>query len=311
MKLSIKKWKGALFALGMGIGIAASLPNSVCAAETKLLQTVETSLQPDSAALPRRTEYGYTAEDVDRAIDRLLSYETDPVRWDIQRQLYRNSVWYSPESQYVDGNGKSYLLVYEGAASNRKQLSYELLSGLTYFPNARVILNTRENRILAGVELTRPFTEAEAYRNYETLLRLVGLVDEVRAQTAGKSAHDKAQWICDFVAGRLSYDFTVQQNSLQDTVGSQRTACVGYNSLTELLFRSTGLSYVSMIASNKETGVMHIFGASKLDGRWLIFDTSNYDNENGIYDKSFIFSELEHEQEGYQNFNLLQSERLN
>ncbi len=309
--MSIKKWKGALFALGMGIGIAASLPNSVCAAETKLLQTVETSLQPDSAALPRRTEYGYTAEDVDRAIDRLLSYETDPVRWDIQRQLYRNSVWYSPESQYVDGNGKSYLLVYEGAASNRKQLSYELLSGLTYFPNARVILNTRENRILAGVELTRPFTEAEAYRNYETLLRLVGLVDEVRAQTAGKSAHDKAQWICDFVAGRLSYDFTVQQNSLQDTVGSQRTACVGYNSLTELLFRSTGLSYVSMIASNKETGVMHIFGASKLDGRWLIFDTSNYDNENGIYDKSFIFSELEHEQEGYQNFNLLQSERLN
>lgn len=311
MKLSIKKWKGALFALGMGIGIAASLPNSVCAAETKLLQTVETSLQPDSAALPRRTEYGYTAEDVDRAIERLLSYETDPVRWDIQRQLYRNSVWYSPESQYVDGNGKSYLLVYEGAATNRKQLSYELLSGLAFFPNARVILNTRDKRILAGVELTRPFTEAEAYRNYETLLRLVGLVDEVRAQTAGKSAHDKAQWICDFVAGRLSYDFTVQQNSLQDTVGSQRTACVGYNSLTELLFRSTGLSYVSMIASNKETGVMHIFGASKLDGRWLIFDTSNYDNENGIYDKSFIFSELEHEQEGYQNFNLLQSERLN
>ena len=311
MKLSIKKWKGALFALGMGIGIAASLPNSVCAAETKLLQTVETSLQPDSAALPRRTEYGYTAEDVDRAIDRLLSYETDPVRWDIQRQLYRNSVWYSPESQYVDGNGKSYLLVYEGAATNRKQLSYELLSGLAFFPNARVILNTRDKRILAGVELNRPFTEGEAYRNYQSLVRLLGLVDEVKAETAGKSAHDKAQWICDFVAGRLSYDFTVQQNSLQDTVGSQRTACVGYNSLTELLFRSTGLSYVSMIASNKETGVMHIFGASKLDGRWLIFDTSNYDNENGIYDKSFIFSELEHEQEGYQNFNLLQSERLN
>ena len=292
--MSIKKWKGALFALGMGIGIATSLPNSVCAAETKLLQTVETSLQPDSAALPRRTEYGYTEEDVDRAIERLLSYETDPIRRDIQRQLYRNSVWYSPENQYVDNNGKSYLLIYEGAATNRKQLSYELLSGLAFFPNARVILNTRDKRILAG-----------------SLVRLLGLVDEVKAETAGKSARDKAQWICDYVAGRLNYDFTIQQNSLQDVVGSRKTACVGYNGFTELLFRSAGLSYVSMIATNKENGIMHIFGTSKLDGRWLIFDTSNYDNENGVYDKSYIFSELEHEQLNYRDFNLLQSERLN
>ena len=59
---------------------------------------------------------------------------------------------------------------------------------------------------------------------------------------------------------------------------SQRTACVGYNGLTELLFRSVGLSYVNMIANNRETGVMHIFGTSKIDGNWLIFDTSNYDN---------------------------------
>lgn len=311
MKLSIKKWKGALFALGMGIGIATSLPGSAHAAETKLMQTVETTLQPDSVALPRRADYGYTEEDVDKAVDRLLSYETDPIRRDIQRQLYRNSVWYSPENQYVDNNGKSYLLIYEGAATNRKQLSYELLSGLAFFPNARVILNTRDKRILAGVELNRPFTEGEAYRNYQSLVRLLGLVDEVKAETAGKSARDKAQWICDYVAGRLNYDFTIQQNSLQDVVGSRKTACVGYNGFTELLFRSAGLSYVSMIATNKENGIMHIFGTSKLDGRWLIFDTSNYDNENGVYDKSYIFSELEHEQLNYRDFNLLQSERLN
>ena len=98
MKLSIKKWKGALFALGMGIGIAASLPGSAHAAETKLMQTVETTLQPDSVALPRRADYGYTEEDVDKAVDRLLSYETDPIRRDIQRQLYRTSTSTTTES---------------------------------------------------------------------------------------------------------------------------------------------------------------------------------------------------------------------
>ena len=92
---------------------------------------------------------------------------------------------------------------------------------------------------------------------------------------------------------------------------SQRTACVGYNGLTELLFRSVGLSYVNMIANNRETGVMHIFGTSKIDGNWLIFDTSNYDNESGPLDASYIFSELEHEAKGYRDFKLLQGERLN
>ena len=66
-----------------------------------------------------------------------------------------------------------------------------------------------------------------------------------------------------------------------------------------------------MIATNRENGIMHIFGASKIEGRWLIFDTTNYDSESGVYDKSYIFSELEHEELNYRDFNLLQSERLN
>lgn len=309
--MSIKSWKGALFALGLGFGVLAALPSNVRAEEQKLVQTVENRLHPDSTALPRRAEYGYVSDDANAVVARLLSYETDAERKEMRRQFYLNSVWYRQDAQYVDENGKPYLLVYEGTASDRRKLSYELLAGLPFFSNAKVLITTKGDKLIAAVELGRPFTEAEAYRNYRNLLRLQGLTEEVKAQTAGKTPREKAQFICDTVAKRLNYDYSLQQNCLQDVVVSQRTACVGYNGLTELLFRSVGLSYVNMIANNRETGVMHIFGTSKIDGNWLIFDTSNYDNESGPLDASYIFSELEHEAQGYRDFKLLQGERLN
>ena len=121
--MSIKSWKGALFALGLGFGVCAALPSNVRAEEQKLIQTVENRLHPDSAALPRRAEYGYVSEDANAVIARLLSYETDAERKEMRRQFYLNSVWYRQDAQYVDENGKPYLLVYEGAASDRKKLS--------------------------------------------------------------------------------------------------------------------------------------------------------------------------------------------
>jgi len=62
----------------------------------------------------------------------------------------------------VDENGKPYLLVYEGAASDRKKLSYELLAGLPFFSNANVLITTKGDKLIAAVELGRPFSEAEA-----------------------------------------------------------------------------------------------------------------------------------------------------
>ena len=83
------------------------------------------------------------------------------------------------------------------------------------------------------------------------------------------------------------------------------TACVGYNALTKILFERCGLPYISVIATEHSGSLQHIFGTAKLNGIWLIFDTTNYDQDYGT-EPYWIFSDTYRQGRYYKDLQLLE-----
>jgi len=106
------------------------------------------------------------------------------------------------------------------------------------------------------------------------------------------------------VAGLFNYDATFDCNAIGPAMTTGRTACVGYNALTELLFRHAGMRYCSIVAKEKGGDMEHIFGCAEVSGHWLVFDTTNYDRD-GSRDPFWIFSDRYREGMFYQDFSLV------
>ncbi|MGP1348803.1 MAG: transglutaminase domain-containing protein [Stomatobaculum sp.] len=251
--------------------------------------------------------YGYTAEDARAAAEALYSFETNAVKKEVDISYLLNSIWYDPANIMAEEDGHSVLRLYGGTPENYRRAYLEALDGLEFFSAPTVLFLTEQNGgLLVGVETGERFTEQQAAENYHTILDFLQTIEEVKAVVAEKDDTDKAKYISDYVAARLTYDDTHQKNSLGDALRSGVTACVGYNTLTELLFEHCGLPYISIVAAAKNEDMEHIFGMSRIGSSWLIFDTTNYDRDNGVRETYWIFSDRYRAGRYYQNFRLVE-----
>ena len=150
------------------------------------------------------------------------------------------------------------------------------------------------------------FEDPINYENYQTILGFLADIEAVKQAAAGRDDADRAKLICDYVADRLAYDSSYQLNSLGDALRTGVSACVGYNSMTELLFEHCGLSYVNVVGEEKNGPMQHIFGMAKIASTWLVFDTTNYDRDSGK-EPFWIFSDQYREGMFYKNLQLVES----
>ncbi len=60
------------------------------------------------------------------------------------------------------------------------------------------------------------------------------------------------------------------------------------------------------VAAAKNEDMEHIFGMSRIGSSWLIFDTTNYDRDNGVRETYWIFSDRYRAGRYYQNFRLVE-----
>ena len=251
--------------------------------------------------------YGYTYEDAVRAAEALYSFEKDPVKKEICSSTLVNSIWYDPDRLVVTGKGTPMLCIYDGPISNYEQSYLLTLDGLEFFANpTAMFLRQGTDRLLLCISLDHRFTEAEAYENYQTILGFLADIEAVKQAAAGRDDADRAKLICDYVADRLAYDSSYQLNSLGDALRTGVSACVGYNSMTELLFEHCGLSYVNVVGEEKNGPMQHIFGMAKIASTWLVFDTTNYDRDSGK-EPFWIFSDQYREGMFYKNLQLVES----
>lgn len=265
------------------------------------------NVTPDPSAPAATGAYGYTVEDARAAAEVLYSFETNAVKKEVDISYLLNSIWYDPANIMMEENGKFFLRLYGGLSENYRRTYLEALDGLEFFSAPTVLFLTEKNGgLLVGVETGERFTEQQAAENYHTIVNFLHTIEEVKAAVAGKDDTDKAKYISDYVAEHLTYDDTHQKNSLGDALRSGVTACVGYNTLTELLFEHCGLPYISIVADAKNEDMEHIFGMSKIGSSWLIFDTTNYDRDNGVRETYWIFSDRYREGRYYQNFRLVE-----
>ncbi|MBQ7534266.1 MAG: hypothetical protein IJT43_01455 [Stomatobaculum sp.] len=251
--------------------------------------------------------YGYSREDAQAVCEYLYGMKTDPVKKEIAKTILMNSIWYDPENIMKESGGKSLLKIYEGPKGNYNKAYLEALDGLEFFPNPTVMfLQTGEGTVIVAVETNGRFTEEQAASNFGTIRSLVPMIEEMKAATAQKDAADTAKYISDYVARVLEYDDNYGRNSLGDAIRYGRTACVGYNSLTELLFEHCGLPYISVVADETGSDASHIFGVSKVKNSWLVFDITNYDREGGN-EPFWIFSDKYREGQYYSNFRMVET----
>lgn len=261
----------------------------------------------DSSAPAATGTCGYTAEDARAAAEALYSFETNEVKKEVDISYLLNSIWYDPANIMTEENGHSVLRLYGGTPENYRRAYLEALDGLEFFSAPTVLFLTEKNGgLLVGVETGERFTEQQAAENYHTILDFLQTIEEVKAAVTEKDDTDKAKYISDYVAARLTYDDTHQKNSLGDALRSGVTACVGYNTLTELLFEHCGLPYISIVAAAKNEDMEHIFGMSRIGSSWLIFDTTNYDRDNDVRETYWIFSDRYRAGRYYQNFRLVE-----
>ena len=215
--------------------------------------------------------YGYTREEAQALCDYLYGVKTDPVKREIAESVLMN------------------------------------LDGLEFFPNPTVMfLQDGTGKVIVAVETGDRFTEEQAAANYATVRGLVPVIEQLKAATAQKDDSDTAKYISDYIAGLLEYDTSFSKNSLGDALRYGVTACVGYNSLSELLFEHCGLPYISIVADEKGSDASHIFGVSKIQNSWLVFDTTNYDREGGN-EPFWIFSDKYREGQFYSNFRMVET----
>lgn len=263
---------------------------------------------PDTEAPVRTDAYGYTEDDARALCEYVYSYETNPVKKEIGISYLMNSIWYDPSNMFRADNGQSLLKLYEGPRANYNRAYLEALDGLEFFATPTVMfLETDEGNVIVAVQTGSRFTEEQAAVNYNVLRTLVPVIEEVKAAVAGKDSMDCAKYICDYVAARLEYDRSFEKNSLADALVYGQTACVGYNALTELLFEHCGIPYVSIVAKEVDNqDSSHIFGMGRIGNSWLVFDTTNYDRENGN-EPFWIFSDKYREGMYYNHFEMVET----
>ena len=251
--------------------------------------------------------YGYSREEAQALCDYLYSVKTDPVKREIAESILMNSIWYDPENIMKESDGRQMLKLYEGPKEHYKKAYLEALDGLEFFPNPTVMfLQDGSGKVIVAVQTGERFTEEQAAANFATARELVPVIEQLKAATAQRDDSDTAKYISDFVAGLLEYDTSFSKNSLGDALRYGVTACVGYNSLSELLFEHCGLPYISIVADEKGSDTSHIFGVSKIQNSWLVFDTTNYDREGGN-EPFWIFSDKYREGQFYSNFRMVET----
>ena len=262
--------------------------------------------QPDTGA-PQPAGMGYSYEQAKVAAEALYSYETDETRKKICVSYVMNSIWYDPAKLMISPTGKPLLVIYEGAESDYNQAYLAAISGLEFFSYPTVCFYTSNHEnLIVGIEMDERFTEAQAAENYGLLLKFLGMITEVQAATAAGDSADKAKYICDYVADRLEYDTTYKKNCLGEALKSGVTACVGYNAMTELLFGHCGVPYISVVAKERGGDTQHIFGMAKIGSAWLVFDTTNYDQDNGK-EAWWLFSDQYREGAYYTDFRMVKT----
>ncbi len=252
--------------------------------------------------------YGYSREEAQALCDYLYGIKTDPVRREIAESMLLNSIWYDPQNIMKESGGSQLLKLYEGPKENYKKAYLEALDGLEFFPNPTVMfLQDGSGKVIVAVQTGSRFTEEQAAENFGTIRGLVPVIEELKAATAQKDDSDTAKFISDYVAGKLEYDTSYGKNSLGDALRYGATACVGYNSLAELLFQHCGLPYISIVADEKGSDASHIFGVSRVQNSWLVFDVTNYDREGGN-EPFWIFSDKYREGQYYSNFRMVETQ---
>ena len=234
--------------------------------------------------------YGYTREDAQAVCDYLYSVKTDPVRQEIAKSVLMNSIWYDPANIMRESGGRQMLKLYEGPKANYKKAYLEALDGLEFFPNPTVMfLQDGSGKVIVAVETGGRFTEEQAAANFGTIRELVPVIEEMKAATAQKDDSDTAKYISDYIARYLEYDTSFSKNSLAG-----------------LLFEHCGLPYISIVADEKSGDASHIFGVSRVQNSWLVFDITNYDREGGN-EPFWIFSDKYREGQFYSNFRMVET----
>ena len=262
--------------------------------------------QPDTGA-PQATGMGYSYEEAKAAAESLYSFETDETRKRICVSYVLRSVWYDPAKLMISPAGKPLLVIYEGPEADYDQAYLAAISGLEFFSYPTVCFYTSNHEnLIVGIEMDARFTEQQAAENYGLLKQFLGMIGEVQAATAAGDDADKAKYICDYVADRLVYDTTYKKNCLGEALKTGVTACVGYNAMTELLFGHCGVPYISVVAKERGSSIQHIFGMAKIGSAWLVFDTTNYDQDNGK-EAWWLFSDQYREGTYYTDFRMVKT----
>ena len=260
---------------------------------------------PDTDVPENTGSFGYTREDAAAAVEAVLSYEQDPVSKEIASSYLLNQIWYDPQNLMTADTGEHVLMLYCGPIDHYGKSWLEALDGLEFFSNPVVLfLQDSGGSLIVGVQTGERFTEQKAAENYQATLKLLGMLEEVQTRTFGMEQGDTAKYICDYVADHLDYDPTYAGNAIGAAVTLGKSACVGYNALTELLFRHAGMRYCSVVATEIKGDVEHIFGLAEVSGHWMVFDTTNYDRDDSR-DPFWIFSDRYREGMYYRDFYLV------
>lgn len=272
---------------------------------TEELKNQSKIVTPDTDVPENTGSFGYTREDAAALANAVLGFEEDAAVKEIAVSYLLNQIWYDPQNLMVGDGGERVLMLYCGPMANYEKSWREALDGLEFFSNPIVMfLEDASGNLIVGVQTGERFTEQQAAANYAAAQRLFAVLQDVKAKTAGMEQGDTAKFICDYVAGLLNYDATYECNSIGQAMNTGRTACVGYNALTELLFRHCGMRYVSIVAKEKGGEMEHIFGCAEVSGHWMVFDTTNYDRDDSR-DPFWIFSDRYREGMYYQDFTLI------
>ena len=272
---------------------------------TEELKNQTKIVTPDTDVPENTGIYGYTREDALALANAILSFEEEASSKEIAVSYLLNQIWYDPQNLMVGDTGEHVLMLYCGPMADYEKSYREALDGLEFFSNPIVMfLEDASGSLIVGVQTGERFTEQQAAANYAGAQKLLAVLQDVKAKTSGMEQGDTAKFICDYVAGLFNYDATFDCNAIGPAMTTGRTACVGYNALTELLFRHAGMRYCSIVAKEKGGDMEHIFGCAEVSGHWLVFDTTNYDRD-GSRDPFWIFSDRYREGMFYQDFSLV------
>lgn len=237
--------------------------------------------------------------------EELYCFETDACKKEVNVQYLINSICYREENVRPSENGGQMVLLYRGEYACYETAYSEALCGLLFFSAPKILFFKEEDGTLSvWVETKERFTREKASENDEAVLHMLDMIAEVKRETKDMGEAEKAQFICDYVANRLSYDSSFQKNCLGDALQSGMTACAGYNAVTSLLFSHGQIPYANVMARTKVGGISHVFGKAVIEGDTFLFDTANYDREDGKKDAYWIFSNWEKQGAYYDGFSV-------